>query len=176
MPPKFGTSGLRGLVTELTPDCVANYVAAFVASCPTGSGLYVAHDLRPSSPQIARTVAEAAQAEGLQVTLCGPVPTPALALAAMGQGASAVMVTGSHIPADRNGLKFYTPAGEITKEHEKAIIDALGRDRGRQMNRPVTSDGNVAERYIARYLVPFDADLDGLRIGVFAHSAVGRGL
>ena len=37
MPPKFGTSGLRGLVTELTPDLVASYVRAFVAACPQGS-------------------------------------------------------------------------------------------------------------------------------------------
>ena len=31
------------------------------------------------------------------------------------KNAAAVMVTGSHIPADRNGLKFYLPGGEIAK-------------------------------------------------------------
>ena len=35
------------------------------------------------------------------------------------------MVTGSHIPAERNGLKFYTPLGEITKEDEAGIGAAL---------------------------------------------------
>jgi len=39
MPPKFGTSGLRGLVVELTSDLVADHVRAFVASCPVGTGL-----------------------------------------------------------------------------------------------------------------------------------------
>ena len=122
MPPKFGTSGLRGLVTEMTPDLVGAHVQAFIRACPVGTGLFVGRDLRPSSPAIAGMVADAARAAGLVVTNCGDVPTPALALAAMEAGAGAVMITGSHIPADRNGLKFYTPLGEITKEHEAAIL------------------------------------------------------
>ncbi len=32
MAPKFGTSGLRGLVVELTPDLVSGYIRAFIAS------------------------------------------------------------------------------------------------------------------------------------------------
>lgn len=70
-------------------------------------------------------VVQAARNMGVQVTDCGAVPTPALALVAQGADASAVMITSSHIPADRNGLKFHTPAGEITKAHEAAIITAL---------------------------------------------------
>lgn len=77
MPPKFGTSGLRGLVTELTPDLVGAHVAAFLRACPVGTGLFVGCDLRPSSPDIAGMVAEAARAAGIQVTDCGAVPTPA---------------------------------------------------------------------------------------------------
>jgi len=129
MAPKFGTSGLRGLVTELTPALVADHVAAFLAACPAGTGLFVARDRRPSSPTLAEVVIDTGRAAGLTVTDCGAVPTPALALAAMGAGAAAVMVTGSHIPADRNGLKFYTPAGEITKAEEATILAALGAGR-----------------------------------------------
>ena len=115
MPPKFGTSGLRGLVTDLTPDLVGAYVQAFVRACPVGTGLFVGRDLRPSSPDIAGMVIQAGQAVGVQMTDCGALPTPALAMAAMAQGAGAVMVTGSHIPADRNGLKFYTPTAKSPK-------------------------------------------------------------
>ena len=50
MAPKFGTSGLRGLVTDLTDDLVGAHVAAFLRACDTGTGLYVARDLRESSP------------------------------------------------------------------------------------------------------------------------------
>ena len=39
MAPKFGTSGLRGLVVELTPDLVADHVRAFGRVCEVGTGL-----------------------------------------------------------------------------------------------------------------------------------------
>ena len=176
MPPKFGTSGLRGLVTELTADLVADHVRAFVAACPVGTGIHVAHDLRPSSPEIAGFVTRAARAAGLQVTDCGALPTPALALAAMQAGAGAVMVTGSHIPADRNGLKFYTPQGEITKAHEAAILGELGRNRVDLQGPPPVRDDSAGAAYVARYTRAYGTALAGRRIGLYSHSAVGRDL
>lgn len=180
MPPKFGTSGLRGLVTELSDALVADHVGAFIRACPTGTGLFIGRDLRPSSPDIAACVARAAGSAGLLVTDCGAVPTPALALAAMQAGAAAVMVTGSHIPADRNGLKFYTPAGEITKQHEAAILAALGAALGQgaaAVPALVRRDTGAGAAYVARYVTAFGRQaLAGLRIGVYSHSAVGRDL
>ncbi len=176
MPPKFGTSGLRGLVTELTPDLVGAHVQAFIRACPVGTGLFVGRDLRPSSPAIAGMVADAAAAAGLVVTDCGDVPTPALALAAMNAGASAVMITGSHIPADRNGLKFYTPAGEITKAHEAAILAALGGKTDPVTGGHVVQNTTAGADYVARFVAAYGTALTGLRIGVYSHSAVGRDL
>lgn len=176
MPPKFGTSGLRGLVVELTADLVADHVQAFIRACPTGTGLFVARDLRPSSPDIAGMVMDAARATGLAVTDCGDVPTPALALAAMNAGAAAVMVTGSHIPADRNGLKFYTPDGEITKAHEAAILAALGGKSDAITGPEIVKNTTAATAYIARYVAAYGTALSGLRVGVYNHSAVGRDL
>jgi len=178
MPPKFGTSGLRGLVTELTPDLVADHVQAFIRCCPTGRGLFVGRDLRPSSPVLAAIVGRAAQRAGLTVSDCGALPTPALALAAMQAGAAAIMVTGSHIPADRNGLKFYTPEGEITKTHEAAILATLGQPGSATTPgpAPVIHTGAGAA-YVARQVTAYGPDaLAGLRIGVYSHSAVGRDL
>ncbi|MFQ1702833.1 phosphomannomutase [Loktanella agnita] len=174
MSPKFGTSGLRGLVTELAPDCLADYVGAFLRTCPVGTGLFVAHDLRASSPDIADQVARIGQAQGLTVTVCGPAPTPALALASMQVGAAAIMVTGSHIPADRNGLKFYTPTGEITKADEDAITAALGQQTKAVSGPDPVQDNTVTERYANRYTGPYRDALAGMRIGLYAHSAVGR--
>ena len=175
MPPKFGTSGLRGLVTDLTPDLVGASVQAFVRACPVGTGLFVGRDLRPSSPDIAGMVIQAGQAVGVQMTDCGALPTPALAMAAMAQGAGAVMVTGSHIPADRNGLKFYTPDGEITKAHEAAISTALDIKTDPIAGPLVVHNTTATADYLARYVDAFGADaLSGLRIGVYSHSGVGR--
>ncbi|TNF23440.1 MAG: phosphomannomutase [Rhodobacteraceae bacterium] len=175
MPPKFGTSGLRGLVTELTDALVADYTRAFLAACPHGGALWLGQDLRPSSPRIARAVAEAARAEGIEVVDCGALPTPALALAAMAAGQAAVMVTGSHIPADRNGLKFYVPSGEISKPDEEAIGAALGRAPGG--GTAARSAREAADDYVARYLDGFGPGaLAGLRVGVYQHSSVARDL
>lgn len=179
--PKFGTSGLRGLVTDLTPDLVGAYTRAFLATCPTGGAVHLGWDLRPSSPDIARVVADSAAAAGYPVLCHGALPTPALALWA-GQagetGQAAIMITGSHIPADRNGLKFYTPEGEITKAHEAAILAALNRPAPKSSRATVEDAGTGAsDAYLARYVTAFGPDaLHGLRIGVYQHSSVAREL
>lgn len=174
--PKFGTSGLRGLVTQLTPACIDSYVRAFLAVCPTGNGLVVGRDLRPSSLRIAQDVIAAARSMGLKVADCGELPTPALALAAMNNGMAAVMVTGSHIPADRNGLKFYVPSGEIAKSDEAAIVAALGAHHPlAATSGPLLDWPDVSARYVARYVEAFGADaLSGMRLGIYQHSSVAR--
>ncbi|WP_226780418.1 phosphomannomutase [Oceaniglobus trochenteri] len=177
MAPKFGTSGLRGLVSELTDTLCANYTRAFLNRARHDGVLLVGADLRPSSRAHLRAVAAGARAAGLEVVDCGTLPTPALALEAQHRRAPAVMVTGSHIPADRNGLKFYRRNGEITKGDEAAINAAL-----RDWNGPLDltdppTDAGVAARYAERYTGFFAADaLGGLRVGLYEHSAVGRDL
>lgn len=174
MAPKFGTSGLRGLVTELTPELVEDHIRAFAAACDTGSALYIGQDLRPSSPRIAADAAKAAREMGVRVVDCGAVPTPALALAALAGGAGAVMITGSHIPADRNGIKFYSRTGEITKADEEAITGALGT-ASLGADAELVPDTSVGAAFTDRYVSACGAHaLAGARIGVYAHSAVGR--
>ncbi|MGV8955431.1 MAG: phosphomannomutase [Cypionkella sp.] len=177
MAPKFGTSGLRGLVTDLTPALITAYIQAFAQSCPMGTGLWVGRDLRASSPDIAAVVLQAARDIGLATVDCGAVPTPALALASMQAGAAAVMVTGSHIPADRNGLKFYLPNGEITKADEAALLRAFGTPMQGVQGPPTQTNTTSGAQWVARYTDAFGADaLTGLRLGVWSHSAVSRDL
>lgn len=176
MAPKFGTSGLRGLVVELTDPLVEQYVRAFLDACPQGDAVFIGRDLRESSPRIAEAVIRAVRAAGLRAIDCGAVPTPALALASIEAGASAIMITGSHIPADRNGLKFYVPKGEISKADETAIMAALERAHpDAAVPGAQESDPGCAARYLARYRSAFGPQaLAGLRIGVYEHSSVAR--
>ena len=180
MAPSFGTSGLRGLVTELTPDLVTGYIHAFLSTLSGCDTLFVGRDLRASSPEIAACVIDAARAAGVHAVPCGALPTPALALAAMHAKAAAVMVTGSHIPADRNGLKFYTPAGEISKADEAAISAAYTANTRLTAALPATlTDAAEAATaaYAARYIEAFGLTaLKGLRIGIYRHSSVARDL
>jgi phosphomannomutase len=174
----FGTSGLRGLVSALTEDVVSRYIHAFVAVCPIGSGLYLGRDLRASSPQISDMIIATARRAGIHVTDCGEVSTPALALAATTAGAAAVMVTGSHIPDDRNGLKFYLPTGEISKADEAAITAALVLQPQAAAAPPIgalVQAPDVMAQYVARYANFFGPQaLMGLKLGVYQHSGVAR--
>jgi phosphomannomutase len=175
MPPKFGTSGLRGLVTELTDDLVADYTRAFLTACPHGGAVHVGQDLRASSPRIAEAVIGAVRSRGLTAVDHGVLPTPALALASMGAGQAAIMVTGSHIPADRNGLKFYLPTGEIAKSDEAAIGVALDSGSDTAENGDMLRETDTVPAYVARYVRAFGPEaLAGLRIGVYEHSSVAR--
>ncbi|WP_347100747.1 phosphomannomutase [Sagittula stellata] len=175
MAPKFGTSGLRGLVVEITEDLVHDYVSAFLTSCPHGGSVHVGRDLRPSSPQISGWVIDAVRNAGLEAVDCGALPTPALALSSLEAGAAAVMITGSHIPADRNGLKFYVPSGEISKADETRINAALGQPRatGAQGDLAVAQ---AQDAYRARYVSACGRCLDGMTVGVYQHSSVARDL
>jgi len=92
----------------------------------------------------------------------------------MQAGAGAVMVTGSHIPADRNGLKFYLPHGEISKADEAAILAALGR-APRCGDAALSNLSDCGDLWSARYVAAFGATaLAKLKIGVWSHSAVSR--
>ena len=176
MPPSFGTSGLRGLVTDLTDELVSDYVHAFLTTLCGCNTIYVGRDLRQSSPEIAKTICLVAERAGVDVVDCGAIGTPALALSAMKAGAAAIMVTGSHIPADRNGLKFYRPDGEISKTDEVEISKAYAsrtRHTGTTGSYTVNTDAELF--YITRYIRAFgNSALSGLRLGVYRHSSVAR--
>lgn len=168
----FGTSGLRGLVSDLDDAAVARWMRAFLVACPPPGRLWVGGDLRPSTPRIMAQVLATARAAGVDTVACGALPTPALALAARGE--SAVMVTGSHIPADRNGLKFYTPAGEIAKPDEAAIAQAFAAGAAPAAGQGGLRSHDASAAYARRYVQAYGPALTGLRIGVYQHSSVAR--
>lgn len=115
---------------------------------------------------------------GAEPVDCGALPTPALAAHAMKLGAPAIMVTGSHIPDDRNGLKFYRPDGEIDKHDEAAIVEAeAGLPEGLTVEQAdaAGTDANAAADYVDGALAMLAPDaLSGMRVGVYQHSSVMR--
>ena len=103
--------------------------------------------------------------------------TPALASFALRERVPAIMVTGSHIPADRNGLKFYLASGEISKADEAGIVAALAEaGESAIAGAPaLRREAEAREAYLDRYRRAFATDaLAGSRIGIFEHSSVLR--
>lgn len=188
----FGTSGARGLATAMTDSVCYAYTKGFLQYLESigelkraGEQVAVGGDFRPSSDRVMEAVCRAADDLGYRAVNCGKVPSPAVALLGLEQNIPAIMVTGSHIPDDRNGIKFNKPTGEVLKDDERgmasqtvelddALFDAAGFFRT-QRTAPRAVDPEAGNRYVARYLNFFDrAALKGLRVGVYQHSAVGR--
>lgn len=172
----FGTSGARGLVSALTEAVCQAYTTAFLnAVVPQAPRIVLGCDLRPSSPSIMRACAKAIHAAGREVVFAGALPTPALAFYSLQQGLPAVMVTGSHIPFDRNGIKFYRADGEISKADEAAMMAATVPAETWSAAGDLVPDVEVLGAYLARYRAFFPAGfLAGRRIGVYEHSSVAR--
>lgn len=183
---KFGTSGLRGLATELNGLPAYAYSLAFVemlkarGSLNPGDKVFVGQDLRPSSPDIAALAMGAIEDAGMTPVDCGVLPTPALSYFAMAQNAPCIMITGSHIPDDRNGLKFYRADSEIDKDDEAAIsaaYAALPDDLVARKAENLQADDRAIDAYAERYIKLFGANsLAGLKVGVYQHSSVARDL
>ncbi len=194
----FGTSGLRGLVTELTDLACAQYTRAFIRYLKerqaASHALSLAGDFRSSTPRILRAVAWAIRQEGLEPDWYGFIPTPALALHAMSRGQASLMVTGSHIPDDRNGIKFNLPWGEVLKSDEAGITRhhtelqaTIDRDQivaatfnsegmlGEEVPAAETLHPSAQATYVRRYLDFFPRGcLAGRKIAVYQHSSVAR--
>ena len=185
----FGTSGARGLAEAMTDRVCYLYTAGFLGYLAgrgeilPGQRVALAGDLRPTSPRIMRACAQAIGDRGFSPVNCGFIPTPAVTCWAMSQGIASLMVTGSHIPDDRNGIKFNRPAGEILKGDEPGIraeklavpdlFDGAGALAAPEDLPPVEPAARAA--YVARYLSFFPPGcLAGRRVAVYEHSSVAR--
>jgi phosphomannomutase len=195
----FGTSGLRGLVKDITDlEAYINVKAAFryllgIGDIRPMSSAALAGDLRPSTDRIMRASAQAIVDSGCRVENAGKVPTPALISHAISAGRAGVMVSGSHIPFDRNGIKLNKSIGEVLKSDEPGITREVERVRVDEYSRTAATssfdasgmlkrspdlpplDRAAEEAYVRRYLRSFTpGGLSGLRVLVYQHSAVGR--
>lgn len=176
----FGTSGARGLVAQFNPNVCAAFTHAFIDVMKREfqfSTVALAIDNRPSSYCMAMACAGALKQAGIKPVYYGVIPTPALAYQAMQDEIPCIMITGSHIPFDRNGLKFYRSDGEITKVDEAAIVDSQVMFGPIQTLPELEVNSLAAQSYLTRYIALFDeALLDGKRIGIYEHSSAGRDL
>jgi phosphomannomutase len=149
-----------------------------------GDSVAVGGDLRPSTPRIMAAIGRAIRDAGCRVVNCGAIASPAIAYYGLVKGIPTIMVTGSHIPADRNGIKFTTLTGEISKEDEAGITaqtveipEGLFDSEGMfSTEAPLPeSDSEAWELFKQRYFEFFPTGfLKGKKIGVYQHSAVMR--
>ena len=129
---QFGTSGARGLAHSMTNGLCHAYTSGFLSFLEdqkelnkNGEFVAIAGDLRPSTGRIMKAIAQAVHDKGYNPVNCGKIPSPAVALYGFEQRIPSIMVTGSHIPADRNGIKFNKCSGEILKDDESYMMEQV---------------------------------------------------
>ena len=184
----FGTDGVRGLVGEapITPDFVMKLgqAAGRVLRRHAASGQHVrvliGKDTRVSGYMLEAALQAGFSSAGVDVVLCGPIPTPAIAYLTRAQRADAgVVISASHNPYHDNGIKFFSAFGtkfpdevelEIEAELDKGFDCVESKDLGK-----VWRLKDAAGRYIefCKSTIDGSVDLKGLRILVDCANGAG---
>ena len=128
----FGTDGVRGRVGEppITPELVlklgwaaGRVLAADTLRAGERPGVLIGKDTRISGYLLEAALEAGLSAAGVDVYLCGPLPTPAVAYLTRALRLSAgIVISASHNPYDDNGIKFFSGAGaKLPDAVEQAI-------------------------------------------------------
>ncbi len=175
----FGTDGVRGLVGEfpITPDFVmklgqaAGRVLKRHMQGHRRVRVVIGKDTRVSGYMLEAALQAGFSSSGVDVVLCGPIPTPAIAYLTRAQRADAgVVISASHNPYHDNGIKFFSESGtkfpdevelEIEEELDKGFSCVESKDLGKAWRLE-----DAAGRYIefCKSTIDNNVDLKGLRI------------
>jgi len=178
----FGTDGVRGRVGEapITPDIVLKLgwaAGRTLAQADSARGerpaVLIGKDTRISGYLLEATLEAGLSAAGVDVYLCGPLPTPAIAYLTRALRLSAgIVISASHNPFDDNGIKFFSGAGAklpddvelaIEREMERPLACAPSAELGKAF-RVADAPGRYIE--FCKGTFPNELDLRGCRIVV----------
>jgi len=183
----FGTDGIRGTanVDPMTAETAMQLGQAAGLMFVRGDHRHqvvIGKDTRLSGYMIEPALVAGFIAAGMDVTLVGPLPTPAIAMLTRSLRADlGVMISASHNQFEDNGIKLFGPDGYKLSDATELEIEALMlSDRSARLAAP-TKLGRAARlqdaggRYIeaAKATFPRGLTLDGLRIVVDCANGAG---
>ena len=180
----FGTDGVRGTVGQspMTPDFVLRlgYAAGKVlAGHAENPSVLIGKDTRVSGYMIEAALEAGFAAAGVDVLLCGPLPTPGVAYLTRALRLNAgVVISASHNPYEDNGIKFFSGDGfklddSLEIEIERALESPIGCNEAKGLGKAQRID-DAQGRYVefCKSTFPNELDLKGLEIVVdCAHGA-----
>lgn len=122
--------GVMGEDVNLTPEVVRMLAQSFVKWLQEETGterpsIAVGTDSRISGPALKASLVEGFIESGAKVFDCGIASTPAMFMATVDKKrptTAGIMITASHLPFNRNGLKFFTKNGGLDKKDISAIL------------------------------------------------------
>ncbi|MEM7144171.1 MAG: phosphoglucosamine mutase [Verrucomicrobiota bacterium] len=131
----FGTDGIRGLANEypLTPDFARRLGQAvgslLIQQSQSPAAAVIGRDTRVSGPMLESALADGLNAAGVDVTLLGVIPTPAVSYLTRNLNAAlGVVISASHNPYHDNGIKFFGHDGYKFDDAFEAQIETLVLD------------------------------------------------
>jgi phosphoglucosamine mutase len=183
----FGTDGIRGEVGvfPIIPEFITRlgYAAGRVLSSQAKPGerckILIGKDTRVSGYLLEAALEAGFAAAGVDVNLCGPMPTPGVAYLTKALRLSAgVVISASHNPYQDNGIKFFSAEGDkLSDEFELAIEAELAKPMGcvssKELGKAFRID-DAAGRYIefCKSTFPGELNLKGMKLVVdCAHGA-----
>ena len=184
----FGTDGVRGTVGQapMTPDFLLRlgYAAGKVLAGKTRGGgehpaVLIGKDTRISGYMVEAALEAGFSAAGVDVLLCGPLPTPAVAYLTRALRLTAgAVISASHNPYADNGIKFFSRDGfklpdEVEAAIERALDEPIGCNTSDKLGRARRVD-DAQGRYVefCKSTFPNELDLKGMKIVVdCAHGA-----
>lgn len=179
----FGTDGIRGRVGEypITPEFVLKlgWATGKVFASKGRSRVVIGKDTRISGYMFESALEAGLVAAGVDVSLLGPMPTPAIAyLTRTFRAEAGIVISASHNPFDDNGIKFFSAEGsKLPDDIEMAIeamIDETMTTVGSAELGKVKRVDDAAGRYIefCKSTVPTGFELNGMKVVVdCAHGA-----
>ena len=174
----FGTDGVRGKVgkSPITPDFVLRLGQAAGRTIRRRSGtsrptVLIGKDTRISGYMLEAALEAGFSSAGVDVLLCGPIPTPAVAYLTRALRLDAgVVISASHNPYDDNGIKFFSGAGtklpdEMELEMEEEMDRGFACVTSAELGKARRLD-DASGRYIefCKASISGNADLKGLKI------------
>ena len=111
--------------SRVIADVFAGWLAEQAGKPVTSLKISIGMDSRLSSPDILNAVAEGMANSGVVVLDCGLCSTPAMFMTTLPDTLNcdgAMMVTASHLPWNRNGLKFFTKNGGLEGSQVTEIL------------------------------------------------------
>lgn len=184
----FGTDGIRGRAgqTPITPEfflhlgyAAGKVLALHKAEKDLHPTVLIGKDTRLSGYMLEAALEAGFSAAGVDVMLCGPMPTPAVAyLTKTLRLAAGVVISASHNPYHDNGIKFFSAQGDKLDDQTELEIEALLKAPLQCTEAHLLGRARRLEDAPGRYIefckstFPNELDLRGLKIVVdCAHGA-----
>ncbi len=129
-------SGIEGQSVNLTDEAVANIAKAFVLYLQetfhkSELRLSIGRDSRLSGERLSKAAADGILSMGAYLADFGLASTPSMFMSTVTPGYEydgAIMLTASHLPWNRNGMKFFTRNGGLEKSDIASILARAEED------------------------------------------------